>query len=60
MQNLYRLNELVLNNTQVSDLSPLTECDFGEAEQRGGVRINLDNIPCRDFLPLASIGHFRA
>ena len=46
-------------NTQVSDLSPLTECDFGEAEQRGGVRINLDNIPCRDFSPLASIGHFR-
>ena len=59
VQNLYRLNELVLNGTQVSDLSPLTECDFGEAEQRGGVRINLDNIPCRDFSPLASIGHFR-
>ena len=60
VQNLYRLNELVLNGTQVSDLSPLTECDFGEAEQRGGVRINLDNIPCRDFSPLASTGHFRS
>ena len=60
VQNLYRLNELVLNGTQASDLSPLTECDFGEAEQRGGVRIDLDNIPCRDFSPLASIGHFRS
>ena len=59
VQNLYRLNGLGLDYTQVSDLSPLTECDFGEAEQRGGVRINLDNIPCRDFSPLASIGHFR-
>ena len=37
VQNLYRLHDLTLNNTQVSDLTPLKDCDFGAAMQRAAV-----------------------
>ena len=59
VQNLYRLNGLGLDYTQVSDLSPLTECDFGEAEQAGGFDLSLDKIPCRDLSALSAIPHYR-
>ena len=59
VQNLYRLNGLGLNYTQVSDLSPLMECDFGEAERSGGLDLGLDAIPCRDLSALSSIPHYR-
>ncbi|MDO4989491.1 MAG: hypothetical protein Q4E45_03200 [Eubacteriales bacterium] len=59
VQNLYRLNELGLNYTQVSDLSPLTECDFGEAERYGGFDLSLDAVPCGDLSAISAIAHYR-
>ena len=59
VQNLYRLKELGINYSQVSDLSPLTECDFAEAEQVGGFDLSLDKIPCRDLSALSAIAHYR-
>ena len=59
VQNLYRLHDLTLNNTQVSDLTPLKDCDFGAAMQRGGLCLGLSNIPCRDFSALSAVPQYR-
>ena len=56
VQNLSALNSLNINNTEVNDLSPLTECDFSQAlAERGGVELFLNNLPVEDFSPLASV-----
>ena len=58
VQNLPRLRELHLFNTQVSDLSPLLECDFSYAAAHGGFILLVGNTPIEDFSPLAVIPSF--
>ena len=55
VQNLTILRELDIMGTKVSDLSPLTECDFSEAAGDGGFSLRLDGNMIEDFSPLASI-----
>lgn len=60
IQNLRHLKCLDIFHTQVSDLSPLAECDFSEAyENNGGFELECDDLPCTDFSTLASIKEFR-
>jgi len=59
VQNLNRLQRLSLFHTQVSDLSPLEGCDFGEAYENGGLRLEIADIPAEDFSPLSSIRRLR-
>ncbi len=56
VQNLNALRGLNINNTRVSDLSPLTGCDFSAAvAERGGLELFINGLPVEDFSPLASI-----
>ncbi len=59
VQNLYQLQELNVSGTKVTDLTALSGCDFSFADQNGGLNLGLNNIPCKDFSPLASVPRFR-
>lgn len=56
VQNLPELRELDLNDTKVTDLTPLTACDLSSALDDGGFRLYLNRTPIDDFSPLASLG----
>ena len=56
VQNLWYLLGLNINNTKVSDLSPLVECDFSFAEEdRGGFELWINDLPVKDYSPLQNI-----
>ena len=54
VQNLPRLKFLNIAGSQVTDLSPLQECDFTDAYNDRGFHIWLSDIPAEDFSPLSS------
>ena len=59
VQNLWSLWKLDISGTKVSDLSPLAESDFSQGiAQMGGITLQLDSIPAKDFSALASIDGF--
>ena len=58
VQNLSHLCDLDINNTQVTDLSPLAACDFSYASERGGLWLSVSSLPCEDYSPLATIPRF--
>jgi Leucine-rich repeat (LRR) protein len=59
IQSLNRLREIDLNNTPVTDLSALGECDFSSAAENGGVKIWIPNIfEIRDWSFLERIPKF--
>jgi len=56
IQNLQRLTYLNLNNTNVTDILPLGECDLSFAEQQGGLSLTIQgNEPVQDLSPLDHI-----
>ncbi|MBR0160837.1 MAG: hypothetical protein IJQ02_06135 [Oscillospiraceae bacterium] len=59
VQNLYSLCGLDLNNTKVTDLSPLAGCDFSTAVREwGGFELHLNGISPEDYSALAAIPAF--
>ena len=56
VQNLPELRELDLNDTKVTDLTPLTVCDLSSAQEEGGFRLYLNRTHMADLSPLASLG----
>ena len=59
IQSLNRLREIDLNNTPVTDLSALGECDFSFAAENGGVKIWIpNNFEIRDWSFLERIPKF--
>ena len=57
IQNLTKLQELKLHNTEVSDISPLAECDLTEANENGGLWLEILGSRV-DTAPLESIKQF--
>ena len=57
IQNLTKLQELKLHNTEVSDISPLAECDLTEANRNGGLWLEILGSRV-DTAPLESIKQF--
>jgi len=56
IQNLQRLTYLNLNNTNVTDILPLGECDLSFAQQQGGLSLTVQgNEPVQDLSPLDRI-----
>lgn len=55
VQNLPRLRYLHIGNTQVTDLSPLTECDFSASD---GIGLTIHGTKVEDLSPLAGIPAF--
>ena len=55
VQNLPSLLQLNINETNVSDLSPLAELDYTAATEEGGFRLYMSNIPAEDYSALAAI-----
>lgn len=56
VQNLQDLLELNLNNTKVTDISPLSQLDYSFAvTERDGFRLQIDGAPIEDYAPLAAI-----
>ena len=60
LQNLTQLQHLNLSGTTVSDLSPLESCDFSEAYENGGLRLEIADIPAEDFSALSNIRQLRS
>ncbi|MBR4472884.1 MAG: hypothetical protein IKS55_04525 [Oscillospiraceae bacterium] len=59
VQNLNRMQRLCLSDTQVSDLSPLQDCDFREAYENGGLSLEISELPAEDLSALSSIRQLR-
>lgn len=59
VQNLRELDSLNINGTQVSDLSPLAECDFSAARERGGLSLFINKLPAEDLSVLARLPLYR-
>ena len=57
IQNLTKLQELKLHNTEVTDISPLAECDLTEANRNGGLWLEILGSRV-DTAPLESIKQF--
>ena len=55
VQNLTELNNLNVSSTEVSDISPLSGCDFSRAYDEGGLRLGLGGTHIQDFSPLSSL-----
>ncbi|MBR0355532.1 MAG: leucine-rich repeat domain-containing protein [Oscillospiraceae bacterium] len=56
VQNLQNLRELNLNDTKVTDISPLTQLDTSfAAAGNGGFRLQISGTPIGDYAPLAAI-----
>lgn len=55
VQNLRKLDNLNINNTRVSDLSPLAACDFSAARERGGLELFINDLPVEDYAPLRGL-----
>lgn len=56
MEKLKKLIRLQLSNTDITDLSPLSRCDFSHAEKKNrGFSLLLENNPIADFSPLADV-----
>ena len=55
VQNLFALRTLGINNTQVTDLSPLADCDFSFAYEQGGISLWMDTSLCEDFSSLSGL-----
>ena len=60
IQNLNRLQRFSIFHTNVSDLSPLEGCDFSEAYENGGLRLEMADIPAEDFSALSGIRQLRS
>ena len=58
VQNLTALVTLNINNSKVTDLSPLAECDLSAAMAEGGLSLFANNLPVKDYSPLRSVGKF--
>ena len=58
VQNLTQLERLELNDTKISDLSPLALCDFSAAEEAGGFRLNISGAPCEELGALGSVARY--
>ena len=58
IQNLRHLQSLDLNDTKLTDISALRDGDLGYAYARDGFSLAINNIPCRDLSPLASVTRF--
>lgn len=59
VQNLWDLNGLNINGTKVSDLSPLSACDFSSAEENGGLWLLINSLPVKDYSPLTGLPLYR-
>ena len=55
VQNLRALENLNINSTQVSDLSPLAACDFSAAREHGGLDLFINDLPVEDYSPLRGL-----
>ena len=58
IQNIKDLTSLNIENTKVSDISPLAGCDFSYAYEDGGFNLNLNDTQCEDLSPLSVIKEF--
>ena len=58
IRNLRRLESLDLNDTKLTDISALRDGDLGYAYARDGFSLAINNIPCPDLSPLASVTRF--
>ena len=60
VQNLYGLDWLDVSNTRVTDLSPLADCDFSQAYERGGLNLAINELDLGPdgLSPLAAIREF--
>ena len=58
IQNLSKLYLLNIGGTQVSNISPLADCDWSAAYDAGGFDLQIWSVPCEDFGALASILHY--
>jgi len=58
IQNLTKLRRIGINDSLVTDLSPLKDCDFAFAVENGGLWLFLGAIPCEDFSVLSTIEAF--
>ena len=59
IQNLNRLQYFSIFQTNVSDLSPLEGCDFSEAYENGGLRLEIADTPIEDCSALSNIRQLR-
>ena len=57
---LKKLKELNLNGTDISDLSPLNDCDFSYGEENGGINLQLgiDTKKTKDWSVLGKIRNY--
>ena len=57
---LKKLKELNLNGTDITDLSPLNECDFSYGEENGGINLQLgiDTQKTKDWSVLEKIRNY--
>ena len=60
VQNLSGLRSFSISETDVSDLSPLQDCDFSDAYENDGLQLMIDGIPAEDFSALSSIRKLRS
>ena len=58
IQNLPLLRDLRLHQTDVTDISPLAECDLTEAYRQGGLTLDIKGMEPVDPAPLESIQKF--
>lgn len=59
IQNLPELTYLNLNNTRVTDITPLAQCDLSFAQESGGLSLTvLGKDPVEDLSPLDNIKSF--
>lgn len=58
VQNLPRLQQINVFHTQVTDLSPLLDCDFSYAAETGGFVLTIGQTEIQDLSALAKIPSF--
>ena len=60
IQNMTRLSLLHIDNTKVTDLSPLRECDLSFAiEKCGGLDLSVNNLSVSSIAPLSTVRKFK-
>lgn len=59
IQNLHRLCDLDVSNTNITDLTPLRQCNFNYAYQHGGFGLAIDCLNLEDLSPLNTVTNYR-
>ena len=58
LQGHNKLRALNINGLKVTDLSPLTECDYSWGSEHGGMNLNVDLNKIKDYSFLSGISRF--